>query len=71
VTISVSEEWIAKRIRLNSEVLDDAVKLRLKSGGEESSADWMERLFDDELYLKTTLMMIDQDTLRAKDSPDR
>ena len=32
MAFAVSEEWVAKRIRLNSEVVDDAARLSIKSG---------------------------------------
>lgn len=66
MTISVSKEWIKKRIRLNSGVLEDAVKMKLQSGGAETTAGWMERLFDDPQYMVDSLVEIDYEVLREK-----
>lgn len=66
MAFAVSEEWVAKRIRLNSEVVDDAARLRIKSGEEETVAGWVERLFDDGPYMSASIMGIDYEILREK-----
>jgi len=66
MAFAVSEEWVAKRIRLNSEVVDDAARLRIKSGDVETVAEWVERLFDDGPYMAASIMEINYETLREK-----